>query len=208
MQDVETVIIGAGQAGLATAQRLRKRGRDCVVLDHNQRIGDDWRQQWDSLRLYSPARFDGLPGLRFPADPWSFPTKDDVAAYLEAYAGRWDLPVRLGVRVERPHPEPRADGFVVTTDAGPIHCDNVVVATGTFGRTPVDPRLRRGAWIPRSCSCTPASTGDPGSSGTGRSSWSAPRTPARTSPTSWRPRGRPRSSAGTVVRSRSGWSRD
>ena len=80
MEYVETVIIGAGQAGLATAHRLRKRGRDCVVLDHNQRIGDNWRQQWDSLRLYSPAKFDGLPGMRFPADPWSFPTKDDVAA--------------------------------------------------------------------------------------------------------------------------------
>ena len=100
MEYVETVIIGAGQAGLATAHRLRKRGRDCVVLDHNQRIGDNWRQQWDSLRLYSPAKFDGLPGMRFPADPWSFPTKDDVAAYLESYAGRWDLPVRLGVWVE------------------------------------------------------------------------------------------------------------
>ena len=138
MENVETVIVGAGQAGLATAQRLRSRGRDCVVLDHNQRIGDNWRQQWDSLRLYSPARFDGLPGMRFPADPWTFPTKDDVAAYLEAYAGRWNLPVRLGTRVAG---VARAAGqaFVVTTDAGPIQCDNVVVATGTFGRAPLIP---------------------------------------------------------------------
>ena len=141
MENVETVIVGAGQAGLATAQRLRKRGRECVVLDHNQRIGDNWRQQWDSLRLYSPAKFDGLPGMRFPADPWSFPTKDDVAAYLEAYAGRWDLPVRLGTRVGG-LARGTDDGFVVTTDAGSIHCDNVVVATGTFGRAPFDPRLR------------------------------------------------------------------
>ena len=138
MPHIETVIIGAGQAGLATAQRLRKRGRDCVVLDRNQRIGDNWRQQWDSLRLYSPARFDGLPGLRFPADPWSFPTKDDVAAYLETYAGHWDLPIRLGVRVEGLARD-AGHGFVVTTDAEPIHCDNVVVATGTFGRTPMIP---------------------------------------------------------------------
>jgi putative flavoprotein involved in K+ transport len=138
MPDIETVIIGAGQAGLATAQRLRKRGRDCVVLDHNQRIGDNWRRQWDSLRLYSPAKFDGLPSMKFPGDPWSFPTKDDVAAYLEAYAGRWDLPVRLSIRVEG---LARIAGhrFLVTTDAGPIHCDNVVVATGTFGRTPSIP---------------------------------------------------------------------
>lgn len=138
MENVETVIVGAGQAGLATAQRLRKRGRECVVLDHNQRIGDNWRQQWDSLRLYSPARFDGLPGMAFPADPWSFPTKDELAAYLEAYAGRWDLPIRLGVRVGG-LARAASRGFVVTTDAGPIHCDNVVVATGTFGRTPLIP---------------------------------------------------------------------
>ncbi|WP_244930695.1 NAD(P)-binding domain-containing protein [Nocardioides sp. W7] len=138
MEHVETVIVGAGQAGLATAQRLRRRGRDCVVLDHHRRVGDNWRQQWDSLRLYSPARFDGLPGLRFPADPWSFPTKDDVADYLEAYAARWDLPVRLGVRVEGLAPA-AGHGFVVTADAGPVHCDHVVVATGTFGRTPVIP---------------------------------------------------------------------
>ena len=111
-----------------------------MILDHNQRIGDGWRRQWDSLRLYSPARFDALPGLRFPAAAWSFPTKDDVAAYLEAYADRWDLPVRLGVRVDGLALESTGrTGFVVTTDAGPIHCDNVVVATGTFGRTPSIP---------------------------------------------------------------------
>lgn len=138
MEHIETVIVGAGQAGLATAQRLRSRGRECVILDHNQRIGDGWRRQWDSLRLYSPAKYDALPGLRFPAAPWSFPIKDDVAAYLEAYAGHWDLPVRLGTRVAR-LAQDTDDGFVVTTDAGPIHCDNAVVATGTFGKTPVVP---------------------------------------------------------------------
>jgi putative flavoprotein involved in K+ transport len=165
---VETVVIGAGQAGLTTAQRLRQRGRDCVVLDHNHRIGDNWRRQWDSLRLYSPARFDGLPGLKFPGDPWSFPTKDDVAAYLEAYAGRWDLPVRLGVRVEH-LTRTSGDRFVVTTDAGMIRTDNVVVATGSFGRTPSIPDFAP-SWISRSSSCTRASTADPGSSGTGPSS--------------------------------------
>ncbi len=66
MEHVETVIIGAGQAGLATAHHLQQRGRDCVVLDRNERVGDQWRRQWDSLRLYSPAKFDGLPGMPFP----------------------------------------------------------------------------------------------------------------------------------------------
>ncbi len=108
-----------------------------MVLDHNQRIGDNWRQQWDSLRLYSPAKFDGLPGMRFPADPWSFPTKDDVAAYLEAYAGRGTC--RSGsASASRGSPGRRAS-LRRHHDAGPIHCDNVVVATGTFGRTPTIP---------------------------------------------------------------------
>jgi putative flavoprotein involved in K+ transport len=136
MDTVETVIIGAGQAGLATAYHLQRRGRHCVVLDRNHRIGDNWRQQWDSLRLYSPAQYDGLPGMPFPADAWSFPGKDAVADYLEAYARHFKLPVRLGVRVDRLAAAEDGDGFVVSTDMGPLRCDNVVVATGTFGRSP------------------------------------------------------------------------
>ncbi|MFC4782860.1 flavin-containing monooxygenase [Nocardioides sp. MAHUQ-72] len=143
MDHVETVVIGAGQAGLATAYQLQKRGRTCVVLDRNRRIGDNWRQQWDSLRLYSPAKFDGLPGMPFPSAPWSFPGKDQVADYLEAYARRFELPVRLGIAVERLSAGPDGDGYVVATSAGPIRCDNVVVATGTFGRTPYVPDVAR-----------------------------------------------------------------
>lgn len=140
MDTIETVIIGAGQAGLATAYHLTRRGRDCIVLDHNRRIGDNWRQQWDTLRLYSPTKYDSLPGMKLEGDPWSYPTKDQVADYLEAYARHLELPVRLGVRVERVtgagDPE---DGFVVTTSTGAIRCTNVVIATGTFGRTPAIP---------------------------------------------------------------------
>jgi putative flavoprotein involved in K+ transport len=133
---VETVIVGAGQAGLATAYHLTRRGRDCVVLDRHQRIGDGWRQQWDTLKLYSPAKYDALPGMPFPAPATSYPGKDDVADYLEAYAHRFDLPVRLGVGVDRVAVAEDGDGYVVTTSTGPLRCDNVVVATGTFGRTP------------------------------------------------------------------------
>src|SRR5918994_2344851 len=138
MEHIETVIIGAGQAGLSTAYHLKQKGRDCVVLDGNQRIGDGWRRQWDSLRLYSPAKYDGLPGMPFPGKPSSFPSKDDVADYLEAYAHRWELPVRLGVRVSRLSATPDG-GFAVDTETGRLTCDNVVVATGTFGRTPSVP---------------------------------------------------------------------
>jgi putative flavoprotein involved in K+ transport len=136
METIETVIIGAGQAGLATARELVDRGHECVVLERNPAVGDGWRQQYDSLRLYSSARHDSLPGMPFPGDPRSFPGKDDVAAYLQSYAAHFRLPVRLGVRVERLAAAAAGDGFVVTTDRGTIGCRNVVVATGTFGRAP------------------------------------------------------------------------
>ncbi|WP_341242142.1 FAD-dependent oxidoreductase [uncultured Nocardioides sp.] len=136
---IETVIIGAGQSGLATAYHLQQRGHRCVVLDAAERVGDGWRHQWDSLRLYSAAQYDGLPGLPFPAPRWSYPTKDQVADYLESYARIFDLPVRLRTRVLAV--EPDGEGYAVTTDAGEHHCDNVVVATGTFGRTPFRPAI-------------------------------------------------------------------
>ena len=137
MEHVETVIVGAGQAGLATAYHLKRRGRDCLVLDAHQRVGDNWRRLWDSLRLYSPAQYDALPGLPFPAKKWACPGKDEVADYLEQYAAHHDLPVRLGVRVETVTHD--GDRFVVRTSEGTTTCDNLVVATGTFGRTPSIP---------------------------------------------------------------------
>ena len=137
MQRVETVVIGAGQAGLATGYHLARRGREFVILDAVERVGDNWRCHWDSLRLYGPARMAGLPGMRFPAPGASFPTKDQMADFLEAYATRFDLPVRTGVRVSRVSTE---DGrYVVHGDAVSYVCDNVVVASGTFGRTPYVP---------------------------------------------------------------------
>lgn len=157
-EHIETVIIGAGQAGLATAHHLQRLGRPCVVLDAASRVGDGWRQQWDSLRLFSPAWADGLPGMAFPAPRWAFPTKDEFADYLEEYAARFRLPVRLDTRVEKVSPLPTlpdalvgSAGYVVTTAGGQIHADHVVVATGTFGRTPhvpsfadqLDPSIRQ-----------------------------------------------------------------
>lgn len=134
-QHIETVIVGGGQAGLSTAYHLTIQKRDCLVLDRNARVGDNWRQQWDTLRLYTPAKYDGLPGFPFPADPWEFPQKDQVADYLESYAARFALPVRTNTIVDRL--ESRAQGgYILTLGDDVITCDNVVVATGTFGRTP------------------------------------------------------------------------
>lgn len=126
----ETVIIGGGQAGLSVGYHLAKRERPFVILDANERIGDAWRKRWDSLRVFTPARYDGLPGWPFPAPPRSFPTKEEVADYLEAYAGRFDLPVRTGVRVDRLTRE--GNRYVMTAGDRRFEADNVVVASGVY----------------------------------------------------------------------------
>jgi putative flavoprotein involved in K+ transport len=149
-QHVETLIIGAGQAGLTTGYQLRRRGHRFVIVDGNQRIGDNWRHQWDTLRLYTPAKYDGLPGLPFPSARWHFPGKDEVGDYLERYALHFDLPVRTNTRVERLEARPDG-GYVAYLGNDAITCDNVVVATGSFGRTPnvpgfaseLDPAIRQ-----------------------------------------------------------------
>lgn len=146
---VETLVIGAGQAGLSAAYHLTRRGRGCVVVDRNDRVGDNWRHQWDSLHLYSSAKYDGLPGMPFPAHRKHYPSKDEVADFLETYARELDLPVQLQTRVQRL--TAHGDGFRAETDRGVYDCDDVVVATGTFGRTPhvpdvardLDPRIRQ-----------------------------------------------------------------
>jgi len=140
-QHVETLIVGAGQAGLATGYHLRKLGREFLVVDGNARVGDNWRCHYDSLRLYSPAKFDGLPGMRFPGDPWHFPGKDEVADFLEQYAVELELPVRMRTRVDRL--VPREGGFTAHLGSDEIDCENVVVATGTFGRTPYVPAMAK-----------------------------------------------------------------
>lgn len=138
-EHIETVIIGAGQAGLATAYHLQRLGRPCVVLDAEARVGDNWRHQWDTLRLFTPAWADSLPGMRNPLPRLSFPTKDDFADYLESYAARFSLPVRVRTAVARVSVA-EGGGYLVTTVAGGlITAENVVVCTGTFGRTPMVP---------------------------------------------------------------------
>jgi putative flavoprotein involved in K+ transport len=141
----DVIVIGAGQAGLSMGHHLRRRGLRFLILDAADRVGDAWRKRWDSLRLFTPAKLDGLDGLRFPAPPNSFPTKDEMADYLESYAAHFDLPVRLRTRVER---VARRDGrYVVTTSCetvgahrtatgasscGEIEADHVVVAMASY----------------------------------------------------------------------------
>jgi putative flavoprotein involved in K+ transport len=126
----DTVIIGGGQAGLAVGYHLARQRRSFVILDAHARIGDAWRRRWDSLRVFTPARYDGLPGWSFPARGWSFPTKDDVADYLEAYATRFRLPVRTGVRVDGLFR--MGEGFLIIAGLRRFEARNVVVATGAY----------------------------------------------------------------------------
>jgi putative flavoprotein involved in K+ transport len=134
---VNTVVIGGGQAGLSVGYHLARRGVSFVILDASERVGDVWRGRWDSLRLFTPARFAGLDGKPFPAPPDSFPTKTDMGDYLEAYAAEFALPVRSGVRVDRVS---RQGGkFLVVAGELQFEADNVVVAMANHQRPRTPP---------------------------------------------------------------------
>jgi putative flavoprotein involved in K+ transport len=128
----DVIVIGAGQAGLSVAYHLARAGLRFLVLDDHARVGDVWRERWDSLRLFTPARFDGLDGMPFPAPPSYFPTKDEMADYLEAYAAHFELPVLCGVRVERLARGER--GFRIEAGERVFEADRVVVAMSSFQR--------------------------------------------------------------------------
>jgi putative flavoprotein involved in K+ transport len=129
-EHVETVVIGGGQAGLATSYHLARRGRPHVVLEGSERVGDVWRQRFDSLRLFSPARYDGLPGMPFPLPGWEFPTGREMADYLESYAATFALPVRTGISVDGL--SKHGEHYVVTSGHRRFEAANVVVASGTW----------------------------------------------------------------------------
>ncbi|MPZ50803.1 MAG: FAD-dependent oxidoreductase [Dehalococcoidia bacterium] len=131
-ENVQTIIVGGGQAGLAAGYHLARRGLPFAILDANERVGDAWRKRWDSLRLFSPAAYDSLPGMPFPAAGHEFPTKDEMADYLEAYSERFELPVRTGVAVERLTKE--GDRFVLTAGGRRFEAENVVVAMANYQR--------------------------------------------------------------------------
>ncbi|MGI3226124.1 flavin-containing monooxygenase [Streptomyces sp. GTA36] len=133
MEHVDVAVIGGGQSGLATAQALRQRGIKPVVLEASDRAAGSWPRYYDSLTLFSPARYSSLPGMPFPgADPDRYPHRDEVAAYLTAYAARLDADIRTGRRVTALRP---ADGGfeVELAGGGRLTARAVVAASGTFG---------------------------------------------------------------------------
>lgn len=144
----ETIVIGAGQAGLSVGYHLARRDRPFVILEAAERVGDNWRRRFDSLRLFTPARYDALPGCPLPLDGWTFPTKDELADYLESYARRFELPVVTGVAVDSLGHD--GERYVVRAGAHRFEADNVVVASGTFNdpivpdfASQLDPAIRQ-----------------------------------------------------------------
>jgi len=127
---LDVVVVGGSQAGLAMAWHLTQQGRRFVVLEAGPEVGHVWRSRWDSLKLFTPAQYDALPGLAFPAPADTYPTKDPVADYLQTYAATFDLPVRLSARVTRLSKSD--DGFEVQTADQTYRARQVVVATGPF----------------------------------------------------------------------------
>jgi len=135
----EVVVVGAGQAGLAMGHFLRRQGRDFVILERAGEIAPAWRERWDSLTLFTPRRYSGLPGLPVPGDPDGYPTRDEVIAYLERYAATFELPIELNSEVKRLDLGDDRP-FRLEVEGRTITADQVVVATGPF-QTPYVPKL-------------------------------------------------------------------
>lgn len=129
-EEVDTLVIGGGQAGLAVGYHLKRASIPFLIVDANQRTGDSWRHRWDSLRLFTPNRFNNLPGLKIPGPDWGFPTKDQLADYLESYASHFELPIRHGTRVDRL--TEKGGRFLAETTAGTYVTENVVVAMSSY----------------------------------------------------------------------------
>jgi putative flavoprotein involved in K+ transport len=135
------VVVGGGQAGLAVGYFLAEQGRDFTILEAASEPAAAWRGRWDSLKLFTSARYDALPGLGFPGDSDRYPTRDEVAAYLEDYARRFELPVELDSRVRSIR---RSDGtYIVELDDRSYEAEQVVVATGPF-QIPFVPPIAEG----------------------------------------------------------------
>ena len=137
---LDVLVVGASQAGLAIGYHLAKRGLRFAILDGGSAIGQVWGSRWDSLKLFTPAQYSGLPGMDFPAPKDTYPSKDDVASYLTSYVSEFDLPVQLNANVSS---LTRSEGaYVVATAGQEFKADQVVVATGPF-QVPFVPAVSR-----------------------------------------------------------------
>ena len=126
---LDVLVIGGGQAGLVMGFHLAQRGQRFKIVDSGADVGQTWRLRWDSLKLFTAAQYNNLPGMEFPASHDSYPGKDDVADFLEAYATKFELPVALNTRVTSLR---HTDLYEIETDQGRIQAHNVVIATGPF----------------------------------------------------------------------------
>lgn len=129
-ESIDTLVIGGGQAGLTVGYHLSQAGVPFQIVDANERTGDSWRHRWDSLRLFTPNRFNSLPGLTIPGEDWGFPTKDQLADYLEDYARHFELPIHHGVRIE--HLGRDGDRFIATAGDKVFETRNVIVAMAGY----------------------------------------------------------------------------
>jgi putative flavoprotein involved in K+ transport len=126
----DVVVIGGSQAGLAVGYHLAQRGVSLVILDAGSETGLVWRSRWDSLTLFTPAQYSGLPGMAFPSPKDTYPSKDDVATYLQSYVSAFDLPARHNAKVTSL--TQRDGAYVVATADAEFTASQVVVATGPF----------------------------------------------------------------------------
>jgi putative flavoprotein involved in K+ transport len=138
-QVVDTLVIGAGQAGLAAGYQLQRAGRSFTILEAAAQPGGSWPHYYESLRLFSPARFSSLPGLPFPGNPDRYPARDEVIAYLRQYAEHFQLPIVTHARVAQIARD--SEVFTVQTDDGrTFQARSLIAATGAFHR-PYLPQL-------------------------------------------------------------------
>ena len=137
-EQVDTIIIGAGQGGLSTSYHLTQQGREHVILEQADQVAAAWRQRWDSFTLITPNWTIRLPGAEYKGDdPDGFMPRDEVISYFEEYVEQFELPIRYGVRVTSV--EPVEAGYLVRTDKGEFEAANVVVATGMYQQPRIPP---------------------------------------------------------------------
>jgi len=199
---LDVVVVGGSQAGLTMAWHLTQQGLRFVVLEAGPEVGHVWRSRWDSLKLFTPSQYDALPGMAFPAPADTYPTKDPVADYLQAYAAAFQLPVRLNAQVTSL--TRTDDGFEVRTADEVFRARQVVVATGPFQVPFVPPAASK--LDPSVTQVHSAHYRNPRPSPTGRCWWSAAATPGSRSPRSWPPPARSTCRSPSGCRCcRSGW---